>query len=117
MKGIHHLKGNVHCIYLHRNKGGRGLTKVEDKHNYECAVLAKYVLYSTEALTKMVCDTKTLTQKFMLKFASLPKFTTPKLTDEHHHQGLKEKPLHSKFFKRQEEIPQVDLDKLHQWLQ
>eukprot|EP00957_Ditylum_brightwellii_P171710 13072048-Ditylum_brightwellii.AAC.1 len=65
----------------------------------------------------MVCATKTPTQKFFLKFASSPKFTTPELMDEHHYQGLIEKPFCGKFFKQQEEIPQVDLEKLHQWLQ
>eukprot|EP00957_Ditylum_brightwellii_P211253 15365955-Ditylum_brightwellii.AAC.1 len=116
MHGIHHPKGSVYQLYLHQNKGGRGLTRVEDTHNCECVVLAKHVLSSTDTLTKMICTTKTPTQKFLLKFASSPKFTTPELMVEHHHQGLKEKPLHGKFFKQQEEIPQVDLEKLHQWL-
>eukprot|EP00957_Ditylum_brightwellii_P079628 6055149-Ditylum_brightwellii.AAC.1 len=101
MKGIHHLKANVQHLYLHQNKGGRGLTRVEDTHDCECAVFAKYLISSTNTLTKMVSTTETSTQKFLLKFASLPKFTTPELTDEHHHQGLKEKHLHGKFFKQQ----------------
>eukprot|EP00957_Ditylum_brightwellii_P014669 1105740-Ditylum_brightwellii.AAC.1 len=54
MKGIHHPKGNVHRLYLHRNKDRRGLTGVEDTHNYECAALAKYVLLSNDPLTQMV---------------------------------------------------------------
>eukprot|EP00957_Ditylum_brightwellii_P005206 397777-Ditylum_brightwellii.AAC.1 len=33
MKGIHQSKGNVHHIYLHRSKGGRGLTGLEDTHD------------------------------------------------------------------------------------
>eukprot|EP00957_Ditylum_brightwellii_P075128 5708835-Ditylum_brightwellii.AAC.1 len=53
MKGIHHPKGNVHHLYLYQNKGGRGLTKVEDTHNYECTVVAKYVISSTNMLTTM----------------------------------------------------------------
>eukprot|EP00957_Ditylum_brightwellii_P170476 12976493-Ditylum_brightwellii.AAC.2 len=117
MHGIHHPKENAHHLYMHQNKEGRCLTSVEDTHNYECAALAKYVLSSTDTLTKMVCAAKTPTQKFLLKFASLPKLTTPELMDERYHQGLKEKPLHGKFFKQQEEIPWVDLEKLHQWLQ
>eukprot|EP00957_Ditylum_brightwellii_P023171 1748528-Ditylum_brightwellii.AAC.1 len=79
---------------------------MEDMHNCEYAALAKYVLSSTDTLMKMICATKTPTQKILLKFASLPKFTIPELTDEHHHQGLKEQPLHGKFFKQQEKIPQ-----------
>eukprot|EP00957_Ditylum_brightwellii_P001551 121167-Ditylum_brightwellii.AAC.1 len=100
MHSIHHPEGTVHRLYLNQNKGGRGLTGVEDMHNCECAALAKYVLSSTDTLTKMVCATKTPTQKFLLKFRSSPKFTTPELMDEHHHQGLKEKSLHGKFFKQ-----------------
>eukprot|EP00957_Ditylum_brightwellii_P160895 12250005-Ditylum_brightwellii.AAC.1 len=76
MKGIHQPKGNVHCFYLYINKGGRGLTYVEDTHNCKCAVLAKYVLHSTGTLTKMVCKTTTPIQKFLLKFASSPNCTT-----------------------------------------
>eukprot|EP00957_Ditylum_brightwellii_P072737 5528699-Ditylum_brightwellii.AAC.1 len=53
MKRIHHPKGNVHCQYLHRSKGGRGLTRVEDTHNCECAALAQYVLHSNDPLTQM----------------------------------------------------------------
>eukprot|EP00957_Ditylum_brightwellii_P023489 1772221-Ditylum_brightwellii.AAC.1 len=53
MKGIHHPKGNVNCLYLHRNKGGRELTGVEDTHNCECAALAKYMLHSNDPLTQM----------------------------------------------------------------
>eukprot|EP00957_Ditylum_brightwellii_P171275 13037785-Ditylum_brightwellii.AAC.1 len=68
MKGIHHPKGNVHRLYLHRSKGGRGLTGVEDTHN--------------------------CTQKFLLEFASAPKFTSPEVVDNHHHKCLCEKPLH-----------------------
>eukprot|EP00957_Ditylum_brightwellii_P139142 10606016-Ditylum_brightwellii.AAC.2 len=37
--------------------------------------------------------------------------------DDNHCQCLIVKPLYSKFFKQQEEIPQVDLDKSHKWLQ
>eukprot|EP00957_Ditylum_brightwellii_P006259 474747-Ditylum_brightwellii.AAC.1 len=53
MKGIHHPKSNVHCLYLHRSKGRRGLTGVDNTHNCECAALAKYVLNSTNMLTQM----------------------------------------------------------------
>eukprot|EP00957_Ditylum_brightwellii_P017698 1333044-Ditylum_brightwellii.AAC.1 len=67
MKGIHHPKGNVCCLYLYSNKGGRGLTGVEDTHNCKCIALEKYVLSSTDTLTKMVCKTTTPTQKFLLK--------------------------------------------------
>eukprot|EP00957_Ditylum_brightwellii_P088902 6769711-Ditylum_brightwellii.AAC.1 len=34
VKGVHHLKGNIHHLYLHRSKGKRGLVGVEDTHNY-----------------------------------------------------------------------------------
>eukprot|EP00957_Ditylum_brightwellii_P151681 11551099-Ditylum_brightwellii.AAC.1 len=53
MKGIHHPKGNVHCIYLHRSKDRRGLMRVENIHNCEYAALAKYVLNSTDTFTQM----------------------------------------------------------------
>eukprot|EP00957_Ditylum_brightwellii_P144383 10999027-Ditylum_brightwellii.AAC.1 len=53
MKGIHHPKGNVHFLYLHHSKGGRGLTGVVDTHNCECAALTKYVLHSNDLLTQM----------------------------------------------------------------
>eukprot|EP00957_Ditylum_brightwellii_P087240 6640478-Ditylum_brightwellii.AAC.1 len=33
MKGIHDPKGNVHHLYLHCSKGGRGLTGVENTYN------------------------------------------------------------------------------------
>eukprot|EP00957_Ditylum_brightwellii_P125287 9549604-Ditylum_brightwellii.AAC.1 len=57
MKGIHHLKGNVHQLYSHQSKGGRGLTGVDDTHNCECAALVKYVLNITDPLTQIVKNT------------------------------------------------------------
>eukprot|EP00957_Ditylum_brightwellii_P098145 7477693-Ditylum_brightwellii.AAC.1 len=51
MKGIHHPKGNVHQLYIHRSRGGRGLMGVEDTYNCECAALAQYVLHSNDPLT------------------------------------------------------------------
>eukprot|EP00957_Ditylum_brightwellii_P105219 8020379-Ditylum_brightwellii.AAC.1 len=57
MHGIHHPKGNIHWLYPHQNKGGKGLTSMEDAYNCECAVLTKYVLSSTNTLTKMMSTT------------------------------------------------------------
>eukprot|EP00957_Ditylum_brightwellii_P029500 2229468-Ditylum_brightwellii.AAC.1 len=106
MKGIHHPKSNVHCLYLHHSKGGRGLTGVEDTHNCECAALAKYVFHSNDPLTQMVQNIPAPTQKFLLKYTSAPKFMTPKIVDDNHRKCLCEKPLHGKFFRQQAEIPQ-----------
>eukprot|EP00957_Ditylum_brightwellii_P122288 9325384-Ditylum_brightwellii.AAC.1 len=114
MKGIHHLKGNVHILYLHQSRGGRGLAGVEDTHNCKCAALSKYVLNSTNPLTQIVQNTPTPTQKFLLKFASSPKFMSPELTDNNHHKCLIKKSLHGKFFCQQAEILQVDLDQSYQ---
>eukprot|EP00957_Ditylum_brightwellii_P036394 2755427-Ditylum_brightwellii.AAC.1 len=116
MKGIHHPKGNVHCLYLHWNKGIHGLTGMEDTHDCECAALAAYVCTSINMLAQIVHNIPAPTQTFLFKFAAAPSFTTPELTDVNHHHCLKAKPLHGTFFKQQEEIPQVDLDKSHQWL-
>eukprot|EP00957_Ditylum_brightwellii_P179411 13667322-Ditylum_brightwellii.AAC.1 len=116
MKKIHHPKGDVHQLYLHQSKGGRGLTGVENTHTCECAALAKYVLNSTDPLTQMVQNTLIPMQKVLLKFALSPKFTSPELTDNNHHRCLKENPPHGKFFCQQEAIPQVDLAQSHQWL-
>eukprot|EP00957_Ditylum_brightwellii_P176818 13468560-Ditylum_brightwellii.AAC.1 len=116
IKGIYHPKDNVHQLYLHRSRGGRGFMGVEDTHNCKCAALSKYVLNSTNPLTQMVQNTPTQTQKFLLKFASSPKFTPPELTDDNHHKCLIKKTLHGKFFCQQAEILQVDLDQSYQWL-
>eukprot|EP00957_Ditylum_brightwellii_P010416 787545-Ditylum_brightwellii.AAC.1 len=64
----------------------------------------------------MVQNTSTPTQKFLLKFASAPKFTSPKIVDDNHHKCLCEKPLHGKFFCQQAEIPQVNMKQSHLWL-
>eukprot|EP00957_Ditylum_brightwellii_P016261 1223182-Ditylum_brightwellii.AAC.1 len=116
MKGIHHPKGNVHCLYLHQSKDRHGLTVVEDTHNCECAALTAYVCTSTDILTKIMRDTLTPNQKFLFKIAAAPNFAVPEMTDDNHHQSLKAKPFHGKFFKQQEETPQVNLKELHQWL-
>eukprot|EP00957_Ditylum_brightwellii_P169638 12911939-Ditylum_brightwellii.AAC.1 len=94
MKRVHYPKGNVHILYLHRSKGRKGLMGVKDTHNCECTSLVNYALNSTDMLTHTMHKTTTLMQKCQLKFASSPKFTTPELTDDTHHQLLKEKPLH-----------------------
>eukprot|EP00957_Ditylum_brightwellii_P184848 14078511-Ditylum_brightwellii.AAC.1 len=54
---------------------------VEDTHNCECAALAKYVLHSDDPLTQMLQNTPTPTQKFLLKYAAAPKFTTPDIVN------------------------------------
>eukprot|EP00957_Ditylum_brightwellii_P175633 13373001-Ditylum_brightwellii.AAC.1 len=64
----------------------------------------------------MVQNTPTPTQKFLLKYAVTPKFTTPDMTDSIHRKGLCEKPLHCKFFCQQAEIPQVDIEQSHLWM-
>eukprot|EP00957_Ditylum_brightwellii_P184996 14088216-Ditylum_brightwellii.AAC.1 len=79
---------------------------VGDTHNFECAALAQYVLHSNDPLTQMVQNTPTPTQKFLLKFASAPKFTSPEVVDNQHHKCLCEKLLHDKFFCQQAEISQ-----------
>eukprot|EP00957_Ditylum_brightwellii_P038904 2939880-Ditylum_brightwellii.AAC.1 len=66
-------------------KGGKGLIGVKGRHNCECAVLANYVLNSTDTLTQMVHKTATPMQKFLLKFASSLQFTSPELTNDNHH--------------------------------
>eukprot|EP00957_Ditylum_brightwellii_P119130 9087478-Ditylum_brightwellii.AAC.1 len=75
IKGIHHPEGNVHCLYLYRSKGERGLTGVEDMHKFKCTALANYVLNSTDMPTPMVCKTATPMQKCLLKFVSSLQFT------------------------------------------
>eukprot|EP00957_Ditylum_brightwellii_P059138 4487340-Ditylum_brightwellii.AAC.1 len=116
MKGIHHPKCSVHHLYLHWIKGFHGLTGVEDTHNCECAALSAYVCTSTDAITEIMRNTPTSTQKFLFKFAAAPNFTNPEMMGDNRRRCLIVKPLHGKSFKQQEEIPQVDLDKLHQWL-
>eukprot|EP00957_Ditylum_brightwellii_P087294 6643941-Ditylum_brightwellii.AAC.1 len=64
----------------------------------------------------MVQNTPTPTQKFLLKYTAAPKFTTPDITNNNHHKGLYEKPLHGKFFRQQAEILQVDIEQSHLWL-
>eukprot|EP00957_Ditylum_brightwellii_P200119 15256020-Ditylum_brightwellii.AAC.1 len=58
---------------------------IEDTHNCECATLVNYVLNSTDTLTQMVRKTATLMQKFLLTFASSPKFTSTELMNGTHH--------------------------------
>eukprot|EP00957_Ditylum_brightwellii_P148756 11325492-Ditylum_brightwellii.AAC.1 len=92
-KGYHYL-GVKEGVDFHMKEGGRGLTGVEDTHNCKCTTLLKYVLNSTNPLTQMVQNTPTPTQKFLLKFALSPNFTSPELTDDNHHKCLSKKPLH-----------------------
>eukprot|EP00957_Ditylum_brightwellii_P057074 4325908-Ditylum_brightwellii.AAC.1 len=101
MKGIHHPKGNVHRLYLHRSKEGRGLMGVKDTYTCKCAALAKYVNHSDDPRTQMVKYTPTPTQKLIMKYAAALKFTTPDMTDDNHQKRLGEKPLHGKFFCQQ----------------
>eukprot|EP00957_Ditylum_brightwellii_P030437 2305196-Ditylum_brightwellii.AAC.1 len=97
-------------------KGGRGLTGIEDTHDAECSALASYVLKSEDPLTVIMRETTSLTQKFLLKFASASKFTTLDLTVMKYVRELCAKPLHGKFFCKQDGIPQVDLEGSHRWL-
>eukprot|EP00957_Ditylum_brightwellii_P128683 9816071-Ditylum_brightwellii.AAC.1 len=94
MKGIHHPKDNVHCLYLYISKDMRRLTGVENTLECECTGLVAYVIKRTGTLTQIVCNTPTPIQTFLLKFVSSAKFTIPELTGNNHHHFLKEKPLH-----------------------
>eukprot|EP00957_Ditylum_brightwellii_P042246 3199224-Ditylum_brightwellii.AAC.1 len=71
--GFHHLKLSIPQLYLHCTREGRGLTGVETIHDCECSTLAKYILDSMDALTQIVQDTTTQTQKFLMKFALTPR--------------------------------------------
>eukprot|EP00957_Ditylum_brightwellii_P022265 1680814-Ditylum_brightwellii.AAC.1 len=113
---FHQPKANIHRLYLHRAKGGRGLTGLEDFHDAECSALASCVLKCADPLTVIVREMTSPTQKFLLKFASAPKFTTLDLTNMKHAQELCAEPLHGKFFCKQADIPQVDLEVSHHWL-
>eukprot|EP00957_Ditylum_brightwellii_P209133 15360493-Ditylum_brightwellii.AAC.1 len=90
MKGIHHPKGNVHCLYLHQSKGVRGLTGIEDTHNCEC-----------DALAKLPCSQNSHRQNSRTTI-------TINVSER--------SPFYGNFFHQQEEIPQVDLAQSHQWL-
>eukprot|EP00957_Ditylum_brightwellii_P028097 2121281-Ditylum_brightwellii.AAC.1 len=114
--GFHHPKLSIPCLYLHCTHRGRGLTGVETTHDCECSALAKYILDSMDALTQIVQDIPTLTQKFLMKFASRPKHTDPNTVDNAHHNDLLAKPMHGKYFAQQKEVLGVDFDQSHMWL-
>eukprot|EP00957_Ditylum_brightwellii_P043709 3313901-Ditylum_brightwellii.AAC.1 len=114
--GFHHPKLSIPCLYLHCTCRGRGLTGVETTHDCECSALAKYILDSMDALTQIVQDTPTQTQKFLMKVASHPKHTDHSAVDNAHHNALLAKPMHGNFFAQQKEVLGVDLDQSHMWL-
>eukprot|EP00957_Ditylum_brightwellii_P110882 8457202-Ditylum_brightwellii.AAC.1 len=95
---FHHPKSSILCLYLHYLCGGRGINGVETTHDCKCSTLAKCILESTDALTQIVQDTPTPTQKFLMKFDSHPKHTDPNTVDNEHHQALLARPIHGKFF-------------------
>eukprot|EP00957_Ditylum_brightwellii_P012608 952995-Ditylum_brightwellii.AAC.1 len=114
--GFHHPKSSVHRLYLHRSRGGRGLTRVEATHDCKCSGLTKYVVENDDALTKVVHKTPTPTQKFLMNFATKSKYVLPIILDNMQHSALLAKPMHRKFLAQQKETLQVDLDQLHHWL-
>eukprot|EP00957_Ditylum_brightwellii_P083627 6356961-Ditylum_brightwellii.AAC.1 len=114
--GFHHPKLSIPHLDLHHKCGGRGLTGVKTTHDCECFALAKYILDSKDALTQIVRDTPTPTQKFLMKFASRPKHIDPNAVDNAHHNALLAKLMHGNFFAQQKEVPGVDLDQSHMWL-
>ena len=78
MNGAHHLKGDVDCLYLPRNLGGRGFLSVFDIVECERRSLSSYLLVlfqltvtktkSTFSKVNMfkLTKTKTITNKLML---------------------------------------------------
>eukprot|EP00957_Ditylum_brightwellii_P084424 6419816-Ditylum_brightwellii.AAC.1 len=78
-------------------------------HNCKCSALAKYVMKSDDELTKIVWDTQTPTQKFLLKFASHPKFTNTTLANDRHHAALLIKHMHGKFLPSSRKSPRLIL--------
>ena len=82
LHGFHNPKANTHRLYLHCLKGHQGITGVEDTHDNNFLALAQYVLKSFDELTTIVQEIPNPTQKFLLKFASAPKFCTQTNTDK-----------------------------------
>eukprot|EP00957_Ditylum_brightwellii_P029055 2194960-Ditylum_brightwellii.AAC.1 len=94
MHGHHHPKVSTHRLYLYWSQGGWGLTGCEDTHNCECTALAQYILDSTDKLTQVVRETPTPTQMFLMKSASLPRYTSRDTVESSHLEGLCYKALH-----------------------
>eukprot|EP00957_Ditylum_brightwellii_P189568 14430122-Ditylum_brightwellii.AAC.1 len=88
MYGHQQPKASTHRLYLHWSQGGLGLTGCEDTHNCECTALVQYVLDSMDRLIQVVRETPTPTQKFLMKFASLPHYTSRDMVEPSHLEGL-----------------------------
>eukprot|EP00957_Ditylum_brightwellii_P073929 5618008-Ditylum_brightwellii.AAC.1 len=98
-------------------QGGRGLIGVEAIHDFECSGLACYVLESDNAFTQVVQETPTPTQSFLMKCSSRQKYTSPSNMNNKHHNAILAKLMHGKLFVQQRDVPQVDLEQSHHWLQ
>ena len=118
--GYHHPKSNVHRLYLSRKWGGRGIISAMDCHTQECTALAAYMRESEtdgkDPLVKLVAEVeKGKTYGIMSYSAGLNNRNADE-TREYHNEELLKMKLHGDYFKRQNEVPNIDMGQSYAWL-
>ena len=119
--GYHHPKSNVHRLYLSRSCGGRGVISAMDCYIQECTALAAYMKEKVEegkdSLVQILAENEGEKVYGIMSYsAGLQKNRNVLETREYHNEELLKMKLHGDYFKRQEEVPNVDMCQSYGWL-
>ena len=118
--GFHHPKSNVHRLYLSRKCGGRGMTSAMDCYIQECTALAAYMKNEVDngkdSLVKIVAEVEKKKTYGIMSYSVGLKNRNTVETREYHNEELLKMNLHGNYFKRQNEIPNVDMGQSYAWL-
>ena len=118
--GFHHPKSSIHRLYLSRKFGGRGLISTMDCYRQEYTALATYLNDVDEnrndPLAKIVAKVEAKKVYGIMSYTDGEKSQNVSDTHDYHHKSLLEMKLHGDYFKRQINMPNVDIGLSHSWL-
>ena len=114
---FHHPQSSTHRLYLSQEQGGRGMSGVRDVYQQECSSLAKYIEENeNDPLIKIVKEAEKRKKYGLTRYIEPKNNKNTEETDKEHYEGLKEMKMHGDYFKQQEEMTNIDLNKSKQWL-
>ena len=115
---FHHVKLDMHRLYLHQRYRGKGLIGVWDCHQQECTALDEYMqLPIKDYLVNIVRESEIRTQcGIMYYITDSTKGINAKQINEEQKIALREMQMHGHLWRQQKELPQFDAIRYVNWI-
>ena len=115
---FHHVKLDMHRLYLHQRYRGKGLIGVWDCHQQECTALAEYMqLPIKDYLLNPVRESEIRTQCGIMSYIIYStNGVNANQINEEHKIALQEIRMHRHLWRQQMELPQFDAIRYVNWL-